>query len=226
MSRTGFKERWPLFCIWGLVVVLFAIPIMLGRWAWQPLVMIVFGIVATQIGAIFRQKLVKNLFGEFALREHLNRQGTEPDQIGEADKTKLVEFKSAVETRISPPNKVAQDALDSYLNQAVGTLSMVILCFGIVFALVFRALLGIPGPSWIIPLLVVVAMLVMAWLIWYVLGKFNDPNSLIIYYGHKKLAPPSGAATVSRVIVLILYCCLVFAASWPIRTCSLREARG
>lgn len=205
---------WPLWTMGGLFLLLISVPFVFGPWAWGSVIMILAGIGATQIGAKYREILQKALVRACASQE----QGLEPvnPSISNEEKTKLEELKEAIKNRANPPHKDAQEALDSFLNQAVGTWSMVVLIIGIIATLAIRTSIGIEVASWVSRIIVFLAVGALGLFIWFTMyGGGTELSSLFVYYGHKKRWPPSGKLTLFRVLVLVAYSILVFAVNWP-----------
>jgi hypothetical protein len=209
-----FKERWPLWLVWALVIVLVLMPMpfMLGRWAFQPVLMIFASVIATQIGSRYGQTTLNHLVRTLTYKDP---DGAETAQVSEEEKRKLNVLKEAIETRLQPEKKEGHGAVDSYLNQVAGSWAMVILIIGLAIMLSTRPYLGIQNPPWMGNVIIIALLLIIGLLIWIATKGIVGSKSIIIYCGHNKIYPPNGALTIFRAAVLIIYGCLVFAAYWP-----------
>ncbi len=210
--KTSYAERWPQYLMWLLVIVLAVSPFVLGRWAWQPIIVVATGVIATQIASRFGQTTLEALAKTFTYNGSSDRQEAIASESAE---TGVAQIKEVIEMRIRKGNKEAREALESYLNQVVGSWGMVILVVGAIVAIVVRPYLGIPNPSWMNLVLIVSILLTVALLIWLTTTGFVGSRAIMIYYGHHKLAPPSGPLTVFRASVLIIYSFLIFVGYWP-----------
>ncbi len=206
------KNAWPKWLVWILALTLLVLLCIFGKWAWQPVILIITGVVATQAGSRYAQTTLQQLVEKLTYQDE-----TESTQCSEDEKKITKALRESIEDRLRPAKRDGHDAVDSYLNQVAGSWAMAFLVIGIAGMLFLRpTLLGVENPKGITTVAVValvVTILLIAWIV--TMGIVGSSKEIIIYFGHKSKYPPSGALTVFRAAVLIIYSCLVFAAYWP-----------